>query len=130
MTGNKVLLDTSIVIELFKGDQEVLNFLDKQQNVFIAAAVLAELYLGAYRSANVQKHIEQIKAFLLQCTVLSADQATAEACAKVKAALLKKGKPIPENDIWIAATALQYDLPLYTNDKHFSEVDNISLVGH
>ena len=63
MTGNKVLLDTSVVIELFKGDQEVLNFLDKQQNVFIAAAVLAELYLGAYRSANVQKHIEQIKAF-------------------------------------------------------------------
>lgn len=76
----------------------------------------------------IQKHIEQIKTFLLRCTVLSADQATAEACAKVKAALLNKGKPIPENDIWIAATALQYDLPLYTNDKHFSEVDNISLV--
>jgi tRNA(fMet)-specific endonuclease VapC len=51
MTGN------SVVIELFKGDQEVLNFLDKQQNVFIAAAVLAELYLGAYRSANIQKHM-------------------------------------------------------------------------
>lgn len=128
MIGNKVILDTSIVIELFKGDQEVLNFLDRQQNVFIATAVLAELYLGAYRSANVQKHIDQIKAFLLECTVLSADQTTAETCAKLKAALLKKGKPIPENDIWIAATALQYDLPLYTNDKHFSEVDNISLV--
>jgi tRNA(fMet)-specific endonuclease VapC len=128
MTGNKVLLDTNIVIELFKGDQRILAFLDEQQNVFIAAAVLAELYLGAYRSANEQKHIEQIKTFLLSCTVLSADQATAEACAKVKAALLKKGKPIPENDIWIAATAQQYNLPLYTNDKHFSEVDNISLI--
>ncbi len=128
MTGNKVLLDTNIVIELFKGDRKILAFLDEQQNVFIAAAVLAELYLGAYRSANEQKHIEQIKTFLLQCTVLSADQATAESCGKVKAALLKKGKPIPENDIWIAATALQYNLPLYTNDKHFSEVDNIVLV--
>lgn len=128
MTGNKVLLDTNIVIELFKGDQKILAFLDEQQNVFIAAAVLAELYLGAYRSANEQKHIDQIRTFLLQCTVLSADQATAESCAKVKAALLKKGKPIPENDIWIAATALQYNLPLYTHDKHFSEVDNIVLV--
>ena len=128
MTGSKVLLDTNIVIELFKGDQKILAFLDEQQNVFIAAAVLAELYLGAYRSANEQKHMEQIKTFLLKCTVLSADQATAEACAKVKAALLKKGKPIPENDIWIAATALQYNLPLYTNDRHFSEVDNIDLV--
>ncbi|WP_315821289.1 PIN domain-containing protein [Paraflavitalea speifideaquila] len=102
--------------------------MDEQQNVFIPAAVLAELYLGAYRSANEQKHIQQIKGFLLRCTVLSADQATAEACAKVKAALLKKGKPIPENDIWIAATALQYNLPLYTKDSHFSEVDNISLL--
>ncbi|MBO9565023.1 MAG: type II toxin-antitoxin system VapC family toxin [Niastella sp.] len=128
MTGNKVLLDTNIVIELFKGDQRVLTFLDEQQNVFIAAAVLAELYLGAYRSGNEQKHIEQIRTFLLKCTVLSADQTTAESCAKVKTALLKKGKPIPENDIWIAATALQYNLPLYTNDKHFSEVDNIVLI--
>jgi tRNA(fMet)-specific endonuclease VapC len=128
MTGNKVLLDTNIVIELFKGDQKILRFLDEQQNVFIATAVLAELYLGAFRSANEQKHLEQIKHFLLKCTVLSADQVTAEACAKVKAALLKKGKPIPENDIWIAATALQHSLPLYTNDGHFSEVDSISLV--
>lgn len=127
MTGSKVLLDTNVVIELFKGDQQILTFLETQQNVFIAAAVLAELYLGAYRSANEQKHIQQIKNFLLKCTVLSADQATAESCARVKAALLKKGKPIPENDIWIAATAIQYDLPLYTLDKHFSEVENITL---
>jgi tRNA(fMet)-specific endonuclease VapC len=128
MTGSKVLLDTNIVIELFKGDQKILHFLDEQQSVFIATPVLAELYLGAYRSANEQKHLEQIKNFLLSCTVLNTDQITAEACAKIKAALLKKGKPIPENDIWIAATALQYNLPLYTNDAHFSEVDSISLV--
>lgn len=128
MTGSKVLLDTNIVIELFKGDQKILQFLDKQQNVFIATAVLAELYLGACRSANEQKHMEQIRQFLLRCIVLNADQATAEACAKVKAALLMKGMPIPENDIWIAATALQYNLPLYTNDRHFSAIDNITLV--
>ena len=73
MTGSKVLLDTNIVIELFKGDQKVLQFLEQQQSVFIAAAVLAELYLGAYRSANEQKHLEQIKNFLFKCSVLSAD---------------------------------------------------------
>ena len=127
MIGNRVLLDTNVVIELFKGNQAVLAFLEQQQNVFVAAAVLAELYLGAYRSSNEMKHITQIKAFLLRCTVLNADQATAESCAKIKAALLKKGKPIPENDIWIAAAALQYNLPLYTLDKHFSEIDTISL---
>lgn len=96
MTGSKVLLDTNVVIELFKGDQQILTFLETQQNVFIAAAVLAELYLGAYRSANEQKHIQQIKNFLLKCTVLSTDQATAESCARVKAALLKKESLFPK----------------------------------
>lgn len=128
MIGNNVLLDTSIVIELFKGNKEVLAYLEKQQTVFIATAVLGELYLGAYRSANEKKHLQQVKAFLIHCTVLNAEKSTADEYARVKAELLKKGKPIPENDIWIAATALQYNLPLYTNDKHFSEIEVLTLV--
>ena len=58
MIGNNVLLDTSIVIELFKGNNDVLSFLERQQTVFIATAVLGELYLGAYRSANEKKHLQ------------------------------------------------------------------------
>ena len=53
---------------------------------------------------------------------------TAEIFVTIKLALFAKGNPIPENDIWIAATAIQHQLPLYTNDKHFSEVENITLV--
>lgn len=127
MTGNKVLLDTNIVIELFKGDKKIFEFLE-QQTLYIATAVLAELYLGAYRSANEQRHLREIKDFLLRCNVLNADHGTAENYAIIKTALLKKGKPIPENDIWIAATALQHQLPLYTNDKHFNEVNSLALV--
>ncbi|MBO9632460.1 MAG: type II toxin-antitoxin system VapC family toxin [Chitinophagaceae bacterium] len=128
MTGNNVLLDTNVVIDLFKGDQQILAFLEKQQTVYIPSAVLGELYLGAYRSANEQKHLQQIASFLLQCTVVNADKTIAERYGKVKAELLRKGKPIPENDIWIAATALQFNLPLYTNDKHFEEVDVLTTV--
>jgi tRNA(fMet)-specific endonuclease VapC len=128
MTGNKVLLDTNIVIDLFKGDKTILAYLEEQETVYIPAAVLGELYLGAYRSDNEQKHIKQIKDFLLRCTVLVADNITAENYALVKTALLKKGKPIPENDIWIAATAVQHKLILYTNDKHLNEVDGIVFV--
>jgi Predicted nucleic acid-binding protein, contains PIN domain len=128
MTGNKLLLDTNIVIELFKGDEKIFSFLQGQQTVYIPAAVLGELYLGAYRSANEQKHLQQVKGFLMRCTVLNADHGTAENYGRVKSALLKKGKPIPENDIWIAATALQHQLPLYTQDKHFGEVSGITLV--
>ena len=128
MTGNSVLLDTNIVIDLFKGDKKIFAFLEEQQAVYIAAAVLGELFLGAYRSANEARHLQEIKGLLLKCTVLSTDTMTAENYGRIKAALLKKGKPIPENDIWIAATALQHQLPLYTKDKHFNEVDNLTLV--
>lgn len=122
------MVDTNIAIDLFKGDQTIFTFLEQQQVVYIAAAALGELYLGAYRSANEQRHLQQIGDFLSRCTVIPADHATAESYGKIKAALLKKGKPIPENDIWIAATAIQHQLPLYTNDRHFTEVDHLTLV--
>ncbi len=129
MTGSSVLLDTNIVIDFFKGDNKTVNILENTDNIFIATAVLAELYLGAYRSANKQKHLEQIKGFLNHCTVLSADSGTAENYAIVKTLLFQKGKPIPENDIWIAATSLQHNLPLFTRDKHFEEVDTINILA-
>jgi tRNA(fMet)-specific endonuclease VapC len=128
MTGNNVLLDTSVVIDLFKGDQAVLSALEQQREIYIAAAVLGELYLGAYRSVHAQKKMQQINDFLIMCTVLSVDQNTAEKYAIIKTSLLSKGKPIPENDIWIAATAMQYNLLLYTMDSHFREIQTISLL--
>lgn len=128
MTGNKILLDTNVVIDLFKGEPSVLSVLEQREQIYIAAAVLGELYLGAYRSGNLQKKLQEIKSFLLACTVLFIDEGTSENYAVIKAALLNKGKPIPENDIWIAATAMQYNLPIYTIDKHFSEIEGISLL--
>lgn len=128
MTGNRVLLDTNIVIELFRGDTSVLSFLQHHQNVCITVVVLAELYLGAYRSTGIEKKLQQIDGFLERCLVLSSDHGTAQYYAAIKTALLNKGRPIHENDIWIAAIALQHNLPLCTTDKHFNEIDGISLM--
>jgi tRNA(fMet)-specific endonuclease VapC len=127
MTGNKLLLDTNIVIELFKGNQNVITMLDKQEKVYLPTPVLGELYLGAYRSNNIPKKLEEIKHFLERCIVLYSDATTADKYALIKTNLLKKGKPIPENDIWIAATALHYQLPIFTFDAHFEEVEGLVL---
>ena len=64
MTGNKLLLDTNIVIELFKGNKKVLSALDNHDFIYLPITVLGELYLGAYRSLNIQKKLEEIKNFL------------------------------------------------------------------
>jgi tRNA(fMet)-specific endonuclease VapC len=127
MTGNNILLDTNIIIELFKGNHSVTTSLETQQSVNIPFAVLGELYLGAYRSSNPKKHIKQVNDFLKKCNVLVADDETANNYALIKTELLNKGKPIPENDIWIAAIAKQHELKLITRDKHFTEIDGLSI---
>ena len=127
MTGNNILLDTNIVIELFKGNPAVTASFGTQQSANIPFAVLGELYLGAYRSSDPIKHIKQVNDFLKKCDVLIADNETANNYALIKTKLLNKGKPIPENDIWIAAIAQQYELRLITRDKHFDEIEGISI---
>ncbi|MDY0906299.1 type II toxin-antitoxin system VapC family toxin [Pedobacter sp. CFBP9032] len=127
MTGSN-LLDTNIVIELFKGNPTITSFLETlKEEINIPFAVLGELYLGAYRSTNPKKHIKQINSFLERCNVLNADNETANHYALIKTALLQKGKPIPENDMWIAAISKQFDLNLHTKDKHFKEIYDLNL---
>ncbi len=128
MIGNSVLLDTSIVINLFKGDQSILSFLEEQKNIYVPSIVLGELFLGAHRSKKPSKHLDQIRDFLTGCAILQIDSVTAEHYGSIKHGLLLKGHPIPENDIWIAATALQHNLPVFTNDKHFDVVESLLLV--
>jgi len=64
MTGNKLVIDTNIVIELFKGNKKVLSVLDNHEVIYLPITVLGELYLGAYRSLNIQKKIGRNKEFL------------------------------------------------------------------
>lgn len=127
MTGSKVLLDTNIIIEVFRGNLQILQLLERTAKIDIPYVVLGELLLGAYRSSNSEKHLLQVKAFLKNCSIIQPDTDTVYAYAIIKSELLKKGKPIPENDIWIAAVAKHHNLTLITRDKHFKEVPQIKV---
>lgn len=128
MTGNKCLLDTSIIIHSFRKNNSVAERLDAIEEIFVPIEVIGELYFGAYRSMDVQKHVRQIQAFLSNCSILPADANTADVYGKIKAALMKQGRPIPENDLWIAALACQYSIPLLTTDHHFAEIEGVQLM--
>jgi tRNA(fMet)-specific endonuclease VapC len=127
MTGNSIVADTNIFIDLMKGNEAIAKKLESFDEVYLSPVVLVELYFGAYRSANPEKHLRKIAIAIQESKLLAIDGATAEIFVTIKLALFAKGNPIPENDIWIAATSLQHQLPLYTNDKHFAEVDGIRL---
>ncbi len=127
MTGNKVLLDTNIISALLKGDVSVADKIDLSEQVYIAAIVVGELHYGAQYSTRVIKNIENIDRLTARYEVLEVDANTAATYGKLKAALRKKGTPIPENDIWIAAIAQQHSLMLITRDQHFKEIETITI---
>jgi tRNA(fMet)-specific endonuclease VapC len=127
MTGNSLAAGTNIFIDLMKGDETVSQKLESCNEVYISPVVLAELYFDAYRSANPEKHVSKIASAIQKSRLLKIDATTAEIFVTIKLALFTKGTPIPENDIWIAASAIQFQLPLYTTDKHFADVAGLLL---
>jgi tRNA(fMet)-specific endonuclease VapC len=124
MTG-KVLLDTNIVIALFADEASVKQQLAIVGEIFIPSIVLGELYYGARKSARAEQNIARIDEFAAGNTVLLCDTTTARQYGMIKAQLRVKGKPIPENDIWIVAIAEQHQLTLVTRDSHFQHVDGL-----
>ena len=127
MTGNKFLLDTNIVIEIFDGNKAIADKINELPEFYISTVVLGELYVGINRVVNKAKHIKKLNEFLKLCIVLDADSATAKHYGASIAHLYKKGKPIPTNDVWIASVALQHKLTLVTMDKHFNEIEGLKV---
>lgn len=127
MTGNNIFLDSNIVIEVFSGNKNIADKIHELPDFYISAIVLGELYVGINRVGNKRKHLNKLFSFLELCTVLDIDidSTTAQFFGEITADLYKKGKPIPTNDVWIAATVKQYNLTLVSRDKHFKEIDDI-----
>lgn len=125
MSG-KFLLDTNIVIALFKNDKLVREKIIEAAEVFLSNITVGELYFGAYKSNKVQENIEQLEKFIINNTTLNCDRVTAKYYGEIKKQLKDRGKPIPENDIWIAAIAIQNNLILVSRDRHFQEIKGLS----
>lgn len=128
MSG-KYLLDTNIVIGLFKEDQAILTFLKKGYEIYLNVIVLGELYYGAYKSNKVAENLQAINEFSETNVILDCDENTSRNYGNIKKNLGDKGTPIPDNDLWIAAIAKQHGLVVITRDDHFSQVDEISILS-
>ncbi|MEJ5311323.1 MAG: type II toxin-antitoxin system VapC family toxin [Anaerolineae bacterium] len=121
------LLDTNIVIALFAREVSVLQGLTKAEGVFIPSIVIGELYYGAYRSGQRDANLARITQFVVDNVVLNCDAETAHHYGAIKDALQRKGRPVPENDLWIAALARQHQLTLVTRDTHFNHIPNLAV---
>lgn len=122
-----MLIDTNIVVDLFRGKENTLQNLNTLPNIYLPVIALGELYIGTSRVSNKGKHLKELSDFLKSCTIVHINEETAKIYGSISTALYKKGKPIPTNDIWIAAIAIQNKFTLITGDKHFSEIAGLKI---
>lgn len=127
-TGS-IVLDTTVVVGYFRHDPNLHKKIDQFSDIYMPLVVLGELFYGAYKSANPAKMLAQVKMFLSGCILLQPNQETADLYGQIKANLAVIGKPIPQNDIWIAAAAKQHGLPSATRDQHFSVVSDLVVLN-
>ena len=124
-----VLLDTSVVIPYFKGDATLRADFLSSTTLYLPLTVLGELNCGANLSKNPARHLAQIQNFLAAVVILSPSVTTAEHYGLIRARLAQAGTPIPENDIWIAALAVEHQLPLVTRYSHFNRIAALQVLN-
>ena len=123
----RLLLDTSGYSAFMRGHSEVVAALQEADEVCFNPIVLGELIAGFIRGKRRKKNESELKMFLQspRVKILDVNAETAERYAAILNSLWKAGTPIPTNDIWIAATAMQHGLHLLTTDAHYQKVSQI-----
>lgn len=120
------LLDTNIAIGILEGQ---IPLGDSDIEAFLCLTVVGELYFGAEKSRRTEANRARIDRLIQICPLLTQDLAVSRQYGEIKAALQRQGRPIPDNDIWIAAFAKRHDLTLVTRDSHFAAVEGLGQVA-
>lgn len=123
----RVALDTNRLTDLFQGDAALAERLGLCDEVWIPLVVLAEIKAGFLGGTERHRNEILLRKLLSKTTVgvLLPDRETAEHYARLFVQLKRAGTPVPDNDLWIAALALQHDLLLITRDRHFKSIPQL-----
>jgi len=128
--GLRVLLDSNAYVQLMRGSEKVAGIVRRAEEVLLSTIVLGELLYGFRHGSRYERNARALRAFLDNpyVTVVPVEETTADRYSRIAAALRAKGRPIPTNDIWIAAHAMQTGADLVSADRHFEHVEGIAWV--
>ena len=120
-------MDTSAYAAFLRGNPEVKEVVQQVDEIVLNPVVLGELKAGFLMGRNEKRNRAILKDFLSspRVVIVEIDEETSERYAVIVQSLRMKGTPIPTNDLWIAASAMQHGLKVLTTDKHYLEVPQI-----
>ena len=121
------MLDTNVIIKYLSGDQSAKQLIDNNNNISVSAIVVGELQYGAQKSSKKDENTAMFAEFLSDFNIVPIDESVAIIYGSVKEQLRVMGVNIPENDMWIAATAISQKSRLLTYDKHFSKIYGLNI---
>lgn len=123
----RIALDTNRYVDLCKGVDETVSLLEEADAIMLSFVVLGELRAGFVHGRRHGENERTLRRFLLKdgVHVLFADDQTTHHYASVYRQLRRQGTPIPTNDMWLAALALQHNLVLHARDKHFDHLPQL-----
>ena len=120
----RVAVDTNRLTDLLQGDAQLAERLGVCDEVWVPLMVLGEIKAGFHGGTKRHRNEALLQRFLAKATVsvLLPSRETAEHYARIFVQLKHAGTPVPDNDLWIAALALEHDLTLITRDRHFERI--------
>lgn len=126
---NRILIDTNAYAAFKRNDPAALDVMRSSDYIGVNTVVLGELYSGFKGGSHESRNRKELAQFLDSPRVetIGIDEETAEFYAKIFWDLRRKGKPVPGNDLWVAASAMRHALALFTYDSHFSNIDGLLL---
>jgi len=126
----KILVDTNRYTDFVHKTPEAVDRFMEADKVVMPFVVVAELRAGYRNGTHAGRNDADLATFLRGSKVetLFADMETTRVYAELYASMRRAGTPIPTNDLWIAALAVQHSLPLYTRDRHFEKVRDLTLL--
>ncbi len=125
-----MILDTNAVSAFFAGDGGIVTVLGNAAELYLPVIVLGEFRYGLMGSRERRTWEPKLLEFASACRVVAVLESTTVHYAHIRQQLRKAGTPIPENDIWIAALALEHGQPVVSRDAHFDKVAKVERVGY
>jgi tRNA(fMet)-specific endonuclease VapC len=124
-----MLLDTNALSAVADNDPAAVRIFRDAESIELPVIVLGEYRFGIAHSRRRGEYEKWLKELIAATRVLAVDEETSSHYARVRAELKKAGRPIPSNDLWIAALARQHRLPLMTRDQHFDAISDLKRIG-
>lgn len=127
----KLVLDTNVYTAYAEGATEVVEYLAVHgDHLFLPAVVLGELHYGFMKGSRQGFNEQKLREFVdrLKVAVIAVDENVAQRYASIYLSLQKRGKKIPINDVWIAASCIEVGGVLLTRDRHFELVEQVQTV--